>query len=83
MALTMSGSRSTAKLPPVPNYAAPVPPMPPSLAEAPVWFGEEPLSESDDESGSDISDYEEVHHEMPTEAQVSVSLEVAVRPRKF
>lgn len=57
--------------------------MPPSLAEAPVWFGEEPLSESDDESGSDISDYEEVHHEMPTEAQVSVSLEVAVRPRKF
>lgn len=69
------------KLPPVPNYPAP---LPPSLQEAPVWDGPEPESDSEDEeSTAESADYEEVTHEPLTEEQAQETLNEVVRRRKF
>lgn len=69
------------KLPPVPNYPAP---LPPSLKEAPVWDGPEPESDSEDEESTiESADYEEVTHEPLTEAQAQESLNEVVRLTNF
>jgi len=64
-------------LPPVPSYPAP---LPPSLAEVPVWEGPEPVSDSDDEdSMSESGDYETVHHEPLSKEKAMDSLKDMVR----
>ena len=68
------------KLPPVPSYPAP---LPPSLLEAPVWEGPEPVSDDeDDESSSETGEYETVQHEPLSEEKAMDSLKDMVRVAK-